>query len=100
MTSWKTTVSAILAAFSSFVIFSQELHYITWPQWALGLAMFTSIGGLAALGVSAKDYNVTGGDTRSGLSVLPLKTNTTAVIKQEGAPPTVVHTTQETKEVE
>jgi hypothetical protein len=59
--SWKTTASAVLSAAMSFVLFSHILHMIVWPQWALAIAMFANIGGLAALGLSAKDYNVSGG---------------------------------------
>lgn len=90
MRSWKTTASASLSAFASFIIFSQELHYVTWPPVVLALAMFASVGGLAAFGMSAKDHNVTGGDIK------PM--TTTAVIEQEGSPTTVIHSTQKTKE--
>ena len=61
MRSWKTTASAAASAAASFVLFSHILHMLTWPQWALAIAMFAQVGGLAAFGVSAKDFNVTGG---------------------------------------
>ena len=67
--SWKTTLSAAISAFGSFVLFSGQLHYVEWPQWVLALAMFASIGGLAGLGISSKDYNVTGGGTTTNSQV-------------------------------
>lgn len=60
MRSWKTTACAAACAFTSFVLFSEQLHMIQWPVWCTGIAMFANIGGLAAFGISAKDYNVSG----------------------------------------
>lgn len=62
MRSWKTTTASAVTALTSFVLFSHELHMVVWPQWSLAMAMFANIGGLAAFGISAKDYNVTGKD--------------------------------------
>jgi hypothetical protein len=59
--SYKTTISAAVSAVAQFVLFAQQLQYIHFPNWALALALFASLGGLAAFGVTAKDSNVTGG---------------------------------------
>lgn len=61
LSSYKTTITAIISAAASFVLFSQELHYIQYPQWVMGVAMFSLVGGLSAFGIVAKDYNATGG---------------------------------------
>lgn len=61
LANYKTTICSVLSAGASFVLFSGQLHMIVYPQWALAVAMFASIGGLAALGIVAKDYNATGG---------------------------------------
>jgi hypothetical protein len=58
---WKTTTAAALSATASFVLFSHVLEVIAWPAWVLALAMFAQVGGLAAFGITAKDFNVTGG---------------------------------------
>jgi hypothetical protein len=60
MRSWKTTLAGAVTALTSFVIFSQELHMLVWPQWAIAVAMFANVGGLATFGVVSKDYNVSG----------------------------------------
>jgi len=57
---WKTSLSAIVSAAASFVLFSSMSHMIDWPQSVLAIAAFAGAGGLVAFGVSAKDYNVTG----------------------------------------
>jgi hypothetical protein len=59
--SWKTTFTAFISAAASFVLFAQQSHYIDFPGWAISMAVFCQIGGLAAFGVVAKDSNVTGG---------------------------------------
>lgn len=61
MTNWKTTLSGLIAAGASFVIFGQQQGYIHPPAWLSGIAMFVTIGGFAALGVTSKDRDVTGG---------------------------------------
>jgi hypothetical protein len=58
----KTTISAGISAAASFVMFaSQPPLSIQFPQWMTAVAMFAMVGGLAALGINAKDSNVTGG---------------------------------------
>jgi len=58
---YKTTITSALSAVASFVLFAQQLQYVHFPNWAMAIAMFTQVGGLAAFGVMAKDYNATGG---------------------------------------
>lgn len=59
MKNWKTTLSGLVSAAAAFVALSPQL-FIRWP-WAVELAKFISVGGLASLGLAAKDKNVTGG---------------------------------------
>ena len=60
-TSYKTTIASALSAAAGFILFAQTAHYIDFPGWAIAIAGFTQVGGLAAFGVLAKDYNATGG---------------------------------------
>lgn len=60
--SWKTTVVGLLSTGSGLVLYLQQQHYANVPGWLLGIATFISIGGAAALGLVAKDSNVTGGN--------------------------------------
>jgi hypothetical protein len=60
-TSWMTTIASLVSTFGSFVLFSSQTSMIVWPTWALAVAMFMSIGGLAVFGIVSKDYNVSGG---------------------------------------
>lgn len=52
-TSWRTTASAIVTAAFGFVLFSPQ--YFTHVPWLVDLAKYATLGGLVALGVSAKD---------------------------------------------
>ncbi len=61
MINWKTNLTSGVSAIASFVLFAQELHYITFPPWAMAIAMFAMAGGLASFGIVAKDFNTTGG---------------------------------------
>lgn len=56
---WKTSLSGIMSALFAFVAFSPDT-FAKWP-WIIELAKFATVGGLAAMGFSAKDSNVTGG---------------------------------------
>lgn len=56
---WKTTVSGVLSAFFAFIVFDPEL-FKSLP-WLVALSKFALTGGLAVLGMTAKDSNVTGG---------------------------------------
>jgi hypothetical protein len=57
--SWKTTASAAVTALCMFIFFSPETFY-HWP-WLIQFAKFAAVGGLVSFGVSAKDFNVSGG---------------------------------------
>jgi hypothetical protein len=57
--SWKTTVSGVLGSLATFV----TMYPDGIPHWLLNVAKFIMIGGFAALGLTAKDSNVTGGNT-------------------------------------
>jgi hypothetical protein len=56
MNSWKTTAAAVVSALAGFVLFSPSYF----PPWAVDLAKYAMVGGLAAFGIFAKDYNRTG----------------------------------------
>ena len=57
----KTTLSGLLTAAASFVLFAAQLNLMMFPKWAIAIAMFAQVGGLASMGITAKDYNATGG---------------------------------------
>ncbi len=56
---WKTMVCGLVAAFFSYVLFDPDTFH--GMPWLVTLAKFAMVGGLAGLGLTAKDYNVTGG---------------------------------------
>lgn len=58
MVNWKTTVIGVLTAFFAFVAFSPDTF--SGVPWLVELAKFAAVGGLAALGIFAKDSDVTG----------------------------------------
>lgn len=60
MRSWKTTTAATAAALAGFVIFANSQHLMQFPDWLVAVSGYIQLGGLAALGISAKDYNVSG----------------------------------------
>jgi hypothetical protein len=72
--SWKTTLSAAVSAGASFVLFaSQPPFSIHFPSWLAAIAMFAMVGGLAGLGIVAKDSDVTGGTVvQPGIPVAPV----------------------------
>jgi hypothetical protein len=53
MKNWKTTACAVAGALAGFVLFSPAYF----PPWAVDIAKYVMVGGLAGLGISAKDYN-------------------------------------------
>ena len=55
MSNWKTTASAAVAAAAAFILFANTSFHVGFPQWALALATFATVGGLAGLGIAAKD---------------------------------------------
>lgn len=60
--SWKTTLCGLVSAAASFVALN-PIMFQRWP-WVPTVAGFVASGGLAVLGIAAKDGDVTGG-TRS-----------------------------------
>jgi hypothetical protein len=54
--SWKTTALGLVSAAAAFVLFSPEL-FAQW-QWVVALAKFIMVGGLAGLGLAARDTDV------------------------------------------
>jgi len=58
---WMPTLAGLISAAASFVMFAQYGGFYTFPKWAMGLALFANAGGLAGLGITAKQYNTTGG---------------------------------------
>ena len=85
----KTTVSAAISAAAAFVMFaSQPPFSIHFPTWVTAMAMFLMVGGLASLGVNAKDSNVTGGSVvQPGIAVAD-----PATVARLAAPPTLTAT--------
>lgn len=59
--SWKTTASGLVTAAAGFVVANPEL-FANHPA-ILKVAMYIMVGGLASIGIFAKDRNVTGGTT-------------------------------------
>ncbi len=55
-TSWKSAIAGGISALAAFVLFSPSYF----PPWAVDLAKVAMVGGLAAFGIVAKDYNVSG----------------------------------------
>lgn len=88
MKSWRTTVAASISAAASFVLFAQQLHFITFPNWIMAIAMFAMAGGLASFGVNAKDSQVSGGKIPQPSSPEVIAANTQQpVIKVEQVDP-------------
>ena len=57
--SWKTTLIGLVSAAAGFVAFSPAL-FVKWP-WVNEVAKYIMVGGLAGLGLAAKDTDRTGG---------------------------------------
>lgn len=53
MKDWKTTAAGIATAAFGFVAFSPET-FQKWP-WLVALAKYSTIGGLACMGILARD---------------------------------------------
>jgi hypothetical protein len=72
--SWKSTVSALVSAAGMFVIFASAPPYnVHFPISISALAGFMALGGLAGLGIVAKDSDVTGGTvSQPGIPVAPV----------------------------
>ena len=61
MKNWMPTVSAVVSAVASYIPFAESGGFAHFPPWVNGIAMFVQMGGLISLGITAKQYNVTGG---------------------------------------
>jgi hypothetical protein len=59
-TSWKTTASSIVTAATGLVVFLST-QGVQLPHWLVVTAGFVAAGGMASLGLNAKDHDVTGG---------------------------------------
>jgi hypothetical protein len=72
--SWKSTVSGAVSAAGMFIIFASGAPYnVHFPVWLSALAAFMALGGLASLGINAKDSEVTGGSiVQPGVPVAPV----------------------------
>lgn len=60
MRNWKTTLTSVVSAIGSFVIFAEQTKMIDFPDWAMAVALFMAAGGLVAFGIVAKDYSTSG----------------------------------------
>jgi NAD/NADP transhydrogenase alpha subunit len=71
---WKTSLSGLIAAAGAFVLFAAAPPYsVHFPTWITAAAGFIAAGGLAAMGLAAKDNNVTGGSVvQPGIPVAPV----------------------------
>ena len=58
-TNWKTTVSGLVAAAASLVLF-MSTQGVALPHWLVVVSGFVVAGGLASLGITGKDADVTG----------------------------------------
>ena len=57
---WKTTVSGLVSSAAGLVL-ALNAGGVAEPKWLIITAGFVLAGGLAALGISGKDHDVTGG---------------------------------------
>jgi hypothetical protein len=55
-TSWRSTVCGLVAALAAFVVINPDL-FAVWP-WILSLAKYIMVGGLAGIGIAARDAGV------------------------------------------
>jgi hypothetical protein len=76
--SWKTTVLGLISAAATFIVANPDM-FSKWP-WLRTVAVFVMTGGLAGLGLTAKDSSVTGG-TKANPTNDPAAVAATAVPK-------------------
>lgn len=63
-------MSGLVSAGAALVLYLQSsIHE---PAWLIGVANFAMIGGFAAIGLSAKDSNVTGGTVGQASTLVAL----------------------------
>ena len=87
--SWRSTLAGCVSAAGSFVAFASLPPYnVHFPTWVLAFAGFMAVGGVAALGINAKDSGVTGGTiVQPGIPVAP---STEVMVADPQPPPTPV----------
>jgi hypothetical protein len=54
MKNWRTTTAALAAAAFGYILFSPQYF----PHWLTDLSKYAMLGGLAGMGIAAKDFNV------------------------------------------
>ena len=93
--SWKSTVSAVISVAGLFVIFASGAPYnVHFPVWLSALADFMALGGLAGLGINAKDAQVTGGSiVQPGVPVAPVPTAVQGNVQSVQQTPVVARST-------
>ena len=64
--SWKTTALGLLSAGFGYIAFTPD--DFSRHLWLVHLARFVAAGGIAGLGIAAKDYNVTGASKPSRMT--------------------------------
>jgi len=91
---WRTTVGGWTSAASAFVLFAANPPFsIHWPAWLSALATFSMVGGLAAVGMAAKDRNVTGGSvSQPGIPVAPVPEQPVVVVAASSLPKSAILT--------
>ena len=73
--SWKTTAFGLVSAAAGFIILHPQ--YFTAHAYIVDIANYVLMGGLAGMGITGKDSNVTGGSK-------PNTVNDPAVVAQTG----------------
>ena len=59
MRNWKTSLSGVVSSIAGLVL-AMSTAGVVLPKWVLVTAGFAMAGGFSAMGIFAKDYNVTG----------------------------------------
>lgn len=86
MKNWMPTVAAAVSAVASGMIFMQFGGFVDFPRWVLGILAFVQAGGTAALGITSKQFNVTGGTSGQPSTAQALKDSNQAPAKAPDAP--------------
>ena len=82
--SWKTTALGLISAAAGFVAFSPNLPLLVAHPWIGELSKYIMAGGMAGIGLAAKDSAVTGG-TKLNTSNDPAVTKA-AIVEKEPQP--------------
>lgn len=83
---WMPAVAAIVSAIASGMIFMQFGGFADFPRWVLGILAFIQAGGTAALGVTAKQFNVSGGTISQPSSAEVVAASKVVGIKEHAVP--------------